>query len=104
MNKKLDFTPEVSQETPSNTQWVNTHTMGFKPSTDLEGKALFLEETLEKMQSYKDFLWRKRGYLRKTKKCTKSINEKLKSVTEGIEEVHQKCLAIWNDIELDGKA
>ena len=90
---------ETLEGFPKLEDWVNSfNPTGFTPSNDLEGKALYLEETLEKMQTFRNFLWRKRGYLLKTKQCTKTITEKLKSVDEGIDEVYQKCQIIWQDV------
>lgn len=74
----------------------------YRPSNSLESKALYLEETLEKMQGLSDSLYKKIKRLKKTKPSDPQISvleEKLKSVNQGITEVFQKCNIIWNDIK-----
>ena len=74
----------------------------YKPGNALESKAIFLETTLEKMQSFSDSLYKK---IKRTKKSNPDdpalveLEEKLKSVNKGLQEVFTKCNIIWNDIK-----
>ena len=71
----------------------------YRPTTDLEKKAIFLEETLEKLISFSDHLFRKIKILEKKKLDTTELKEKRKDVLKGINEVFEKANTIWKDIK-----
>lgn len=73
---------------------INIINMNSYPRGSLENKAMFLEETLDKMKQMEEFSFKK------TKRFPKDqgLKKKLKSVQEGLKEVDQKCNIIWMDI------
>ncbi len=71
----------------------------FKPSTPLESKALYLEETLENMVAHSDYLFKKIKILEKKGKDIKELKDKRDSIVQGIKEVYNKCNTIWKDIK-----
>lgn len=71
----------------------------FNPSGNLEKKALFLEETLENMQNHSNNLYKTIKRFNKEGKNTFHLRKKLKDLNTGIEEVHEKCNTIWQDIK-----
>ncbi len=75
----------------------------YRPTTSLEKKALFLEETLEKMLNHSDYLFKKIKRLERLKKPTGDLREKLKDLNVGATEVYEKANTIWKQIKLEGK-
>ena len=69
--------------------------------TDLESKAIFLEETLEKMQKSEAY-WEEQAKAAVSNNWDVSkqryARTKLKDLRKGITEVFQKCDIIWKDI------
>lgn len=72
---------------------------GFFPTTSLEKKALFLEETLANMQNHSDNLFKTIKRLESQGKHTGKLRGKLKDINKGIREVYEKCEIIWDDIK-----
>lgn len=69
-------------------------------------KALYLEETLEKMQSHSDFIFKKIKRLERQNKPTKGLKKKLSSINKGIVEVCDKADVLWkliSAIDYDSK-
>ena len=75
----------------------------YKPGSVLEKKAKFLEETLENMQNYSDFLYQKIKRLERQGKKPRALRRKLKSVNNGIAEVFDKADILWKDIASNEK-
>lgn len=74
----------------------------YKPSNSLESKALYLEETLDKMQGFSDSLFKRLKRMKKNDPKDPEIpalEVKLKSVNKGVLEVFEKCNIIWKDIQ-----
>jgi hypothetical protein len=76
---------------------IEEHIKMTKDTKSLEGKARFLEETLERMQSHSDYLHRS---IRRSKnpQTTKDLKKKALSVNEGLREVRKKAHILWQEI------
>jgi hypothetical protein len=75
----------------------------YFPSSSLEKKGMFLEETLEKMQGHSDYLFKKVKRLERLGKPTKELKEKLKDINKGIEEVFTKANNVWKQVKEETK-
>ena len=75
-------------------RFINKLNMRY-PMGTLESKALYLEETLEKMQN--KLLYFEEVNKEKNGK-DKRVKYKIYDLKKGILEVHQKCLVIWDEI------
>jgi len=74
--------------------------------TNLYGKAVFLEETLRKMQNFEYMLYKVSKYdPKKREKFEKEfempLELKLKDLRRGIWEVYNKCISLWTEISLE---
>jgi len=79
-------------------QYVAPKVYPYRPTSSLEGKAIFLENTLANMLSYRDSLKYKKRTMKNKGEKTGGIDRKISDLSRGIGEVHEKCLTIWNDI------
>ena len=66
---------------------------------ELEKKAMYLEDTLQNMQSYSDFLFRKVKRLERQGKKPRELRRKLKDTNDGVHEVFGKADNIWKQIK-----
>ena len=64
----------------------------------LERNGRWMEETLQNMTRHQGFLYKKLKRLKKQKKDVRELKRKLKSVSKGVDEVHEKCCSIWNKV------
>jgi uncharacterized protein YoxC len=77
-----------------------------EPIEVLEGKARYLEVTLEKMQKHSNVLYHKikrLKYKNPKKVNIKKLEENLKDINRGIEEVFEKCDVLWKKIAVQYK-
>lgn len=70
----------------------------YKGITSLEHKAWSLEDTLENMQKYSNFLYSRLKKLERQKKDTTEIKKKLEDVNAGILEVFEKANNLWKEV------
>lgn len=75
----------------------------YSPTTPSEKRAMFLEETLTRMQTHSDHLFKKQRALARQNKPFKHIKNKLADINKGVQEVSDKANNAWKTVAKEGR-